>query len=214
MEAENFVNSRSRRNIKKKQDDDYLYEDDLNKEGNEKDELGLNDSNDDKNDVDIIILHKRKKKANDGDEEYSEDSYDRIKEKKEQKLNEKLLNKKVKRTDKKINITNTSSNKILPPQNSDKEIKAKTRQKALTTLTDILKNNKYLMEQGLDFVTSLATKVEEDLAKAYPQIDFDYQKTLSNMNKTLKEMANYKRINQLVIKMSEFSSFSDLLFSN
>ena len=56
------------------------------------------------------------------------------------------------------------------------------------------------MEQGLDFVTSLATKVEEDLAKAYPQIDFDYQKTLSNMNKTLKEMANYKRINQLVIK--------------
>ena len=199
MEAENFVNSRSRRNINKKRDDDYVYDDDLNKEGNENDELGL-DSGDDKNDVDIVILHKRKKKENEGDEEYSEDSYDKIKEKKEQKLNEKLLNKKVKRTDKKINITNTSSNKILPPQNSDKEIKAKTRQKALTTLTDILKNNKYLMEQGLDFVTSLATKVEEDLAKAYPQIDFDYQKTLSNMNKTLKEMANYKRINQLVIK--------------
>ena len=110
MEAENFVNSRSRRNINKKRDDDYVYDDDLNKEGNENDELGL-DSGDDKNDVDIVILHKRKKKENEGDEEYSEDSYDKIKEKKEQKLNEKLLNKKVKRTDKKINITNTSSNK-------------------------------------------------------------------------------------------------------
>ena len=102
----------------------------------------------------LLFYIKEKKKENEGDEEYSEDSYDKIKEKKEQKLNEKLLNKKVKRPDKKINITNTSfSNKILPPQNSDKEIKAKTRQKALTSLTDILKNNKYLMEQGLDFVS-------------------------------------------------------------
>ena len=202
MEAENFVNSRSRRNIKKKQDDDYLYEDDLNKEGNEKDELGLNDSNDDKNDVDIIILHKRKKKAND-DEEYSEDSYDKIKEKKEQKLNEKLLNKKVKRAESvkntNNNLNNLSLNKTLSSI-SEKELKDKSRQKALTTITDLLKNNKYLMEQGLDYVNSLAKKVEEDLAKAYPDIDHDYHKTLTNMTKTLKEITKYKRINHLIIK--------------
>ena len=40
-------------------------------------------------------------------------------------------------------------------------------------------------------------RVEEDLAKAFPAIDFDYQKTLSNMNKTLKEISKYKRINQI-----------------
>ena len=203
MEAENFVNSRSRRNIKKKQDDDYIYEDDMNKEGKEKDELGLNDSNDDKNDVDIVILHKRKKKENDGDEEYSEDSYDKIKEKKEQKINEKLLNKKMKRAESVKNTNNNYNNLSLNKSlstNSEKEIKAKSRQKALTTITDLLKNNKYLMEQGLDYINSLSKKVEEDLAKAYPDIDYDYQKTLTNMTKTLKEIAKYKRINNLVIK--------------
>ena len=68
------------------------------------------------------------------------------------------------------------------------------------------------MDEGLDFVTALATRVEEDLAKAYPLIDFDYQKTLSNMNKTLKEISKYKRINQLIIsgklilfKMAKFT---------
>ena len=50
---------------------------------------------------------------------------------------------------------------------------------------------------SVDFVTALATRVEEDLAKSYPEIDFDYQKTLSNMNKTMKEMGKFKRINQL-----------------
>ena len=202
VEAEKFVNSRSRRNANKKRDDDYIYEDDLKKEGKEKDELGLNDSDDDKNDVDIVILHKRKTKENDDDEEYSEDSYDKAKEKKEQKLNEKLLNKKVKRPEpkKNANVSNNLSLNKMSSSTSEKEIKAKSRQKALTTITELLKNNKYLMEQGLDYINSLSTKVEEDLAKAYPDIDFDYQKTLSNMTKTLKEIAKYKRINHLIIK--------------
>ena len=56
------------------------------------------------------------------------------------------------------------------------------------------------MDEGIDFVTALANKVEEDLAKAFPEINFDYHKTLNNMNKTLKEISKYKRINQLVIK--------------
>jgi len=49
-------------------------------------------------------------------------------------------------------------------------------------------------------INSLSKKVEEDLAKAFPDIDNDYQKTLTNMTKTLKEIAKYKRINNLVIK--------------
>ena len=186
-EAENFVNSRSRRNVSKKRDDDFVYDDDLNQEG-EKDELGL-ELGEEKNESNIH--NKRKKKENEGDEEYSEDSFE---EKKEKKVKEKLLNKKVKRPEKK-----TSTNKILP-LNSNKENKLKSRQKALMTITDILKENKYLMEEGIDFVTALATRVEEDLAKSYPEIDFDYQKTLSNMNKTMKEMAKFKRINQFIIK--------------
>ena len=186
-EAENFVNSRSRRNVNKKRDDDFVYEDDLNQEGIDKEELGLN-IGEEKNEINIH--NKRKKKENEGDEEYSEDSFE---EKKEKKLKEKLLNKKIKRPEKK------STSKILP-LNLNKENKMKSRQKALATITDILKENKYLMEEGLDFVTSLATRAEEDLAKSYPEIDFDYQKTLSNMNKTMKEIAKYKRINQFIIK--------------
>ena len=96
------------------------------------------------------------------------------------------------------NYNNLSLNKSLSTI-SEKEIKAKSRQKALTTITDLLKNNKYLMEQGLDYINSLSKKVEEDLAKAYPDIDYDYQKTLTNMTKTLKEIAKYKRINNLII---------------
>ena len=190
-EAENFANSRSRRNINKKRDDDFVYEDDLKNEGFEKDQ-GL--------DIDIIeeknesnVPTKRKKKINEGDEEYSEDSF----EKKEKK---KFLNKKVKRE--KSNIIeeeNNNSTKILP-LNSDKETKMNSRKRALDNITDILKDNKYLMAEGLDFVKALAERVEEDLAKAYPEIDFDYQKTLSNMTRTLKEISNYKRINQLIIK--------------
>ena len=195
-EAENFVNSRSRRNVNKKRDDDFVYEDDLKNEGIEKEELGL-DSGEEKNESNKNDNNnkKRKKKENEGDEEYSEDSSE-LKREKERKEREKakLLNKKIKRAnEEKKNI------KILP-LNSNEENKMKSRQKALANITEILKANKYLMEEGLDFVTALATRVEEDLAKAYPLIDFDYQKTLSNMNKTLKEISKYKRINQLIIK--------------
>ena len=59
----------------------------------------------------------------------------------------------------------------------------------MANITKILTDNKYLIEEGADFVNALANRVEEDLAKAFPAIDFDYQKTLSNMNKTLKEIS-------------------------
>ena len=208
-EAENFVNSRSRRNVNKKRDDDFVYDDDLNEGGIEQEGLGL-DSGEEKNEINKLNnnnIKKKKKKENEGDEEYSEDS-SVLKREKERKEREKakLLNKKIKRqNEEKKNI------KILP-LNSNEENKMKSRQKALNNITEILKSNKYLMEEGLDFVTALATRVEEDLAKAYPLIDFDYQKTLSNMNKTLKEISKYKRINQLIIsgklilfKMAKFT---------
>ena len=194
-EAENFVNSRSRRNINKKRDDDFVYDDDLNEGGIEQEDLGI-DIGEEINEINKLNNNKkRKKKENEGDEEYSEDSSE-LKREKERKAREKakMLNKKIKRAnEEKKDI------KILP-LNSNEENKMKSRQKALANITEILKSNKYLMEEGSDFVTALATRVEEDLAKAYPLIDFDYQKTLSNMNKTLKEISKYKRINQLIIK--------------
>ena len=203
-EAENFVNSRSRRNINKKRDDDFVYDDDLNEGGIEQEGLGI-DIGEEKDELNKLNNNnkKRKKKENEGDEEYSEDS-SLIKKEKKEKM--KMLNKKIKRpNEEKKNI------KILP-LNSNEENKTKSRQKALNSITEILKSNKYLMEEGLDFVNALATRVEEDLAKAYPLIDFDYQKTLSNMNKTLKEISKYKRINQLIIsgklilfKMAKFT---------
>ena len=91
------------------------------------------------------------------------------------------------------------TNKIVA-LNSNEETKIKSRKNALANITKILTDNKYLIEEGTDFVNALANRVEEDLAKAYPAIDFDYQKILANMNKTLKEISKYKRINQMIIK--------------
>ena len=75
-EAENFVNSRSRRNVNKKRDDDFVYDDDLNEGGIEQEGLGL-DSGEEKNEINKLNnnnIKKKKKKENEGDEEYSEDS--------------------------------------------------------------------------------------------------------------------------------------------
>ena len=151
-EAENFVNSRSRRNVNKKRDDDFVYDDDLNEGGIEQEGLGL-DSGEEKNEINKLNnnnIKKKKKKENEGDEEYSEDS-SLIKREKKEKV--KMLNKKIKRqNEEKKNI------KILP-LNSNEENKMKSRQKALNNITEILKSNKFLMEEGLDFVTALATRV-------------------------------------------------------
>jgi len=86
-EAESFVNSRSRRNVNKKRDDDFVYEDDLKNEV-QREELGL-DSGEEKNDLVEISNNskKRKKKANEGDEEYSEDSSEIKKRKKRKNKN-------------------------------------------------------------------------------------------------------------------------------
>jgi hypothetical protein len=183
-DAENYINQRSRRHINKKRDDDYVYDEDLKDEGdNEEIEISIN-------------KEKHRKKKNEGDEEYEEeDSF-------EKKERAKMLNKKVKRNKSYNNeniIEQKKSNKIMA-LNSSEENKMNSRKKALNNILDLLKQNKYLMDEGIDFVTALANKVEEDLAKAFPEINFDYHKTLNNMNKTLKEISKYKRINQLVIK--------------
>ena len=84
------------------------------------------------------------------------------------------------------NYTNLNLNKSLST-NSEKEIKAKSRQKALTTITDLLKNNKYLMEQGLDYINSLSKKVEEDLAKAIYPVGF-YKNKAKNIKLCAKQV--------------------------
>ena len=208
-EAKNFISMRSRRNISRKKDNDFIYDDIYDKK---------NDSNDSKNNSNLNSEaeegNKHKKKHIDlaEDEDYVEEEI-KIKERKHKSrtLDESLLNRKIRRInnsseirpvniEKKINkITPVNTTKIVA-LNSNEENKIKSRKNALTNITKILTDNKFLMEEGPDFVNALAIRVEEDLAKAYPAIDFDYQKTLSNMNKTLKEMSNYKRINQLIIK--------------
>ena len=112
----------------------------------------------------------------------------------------KAFHKKSPRKKEKPNLINNNINNNSTSISQRKDTKMNSRKRALDNITDILKDNKYLMAEGLDFVKALAERVEEDLAKAYPEIDFDYQKTLSNMTRTLKEISNYKRINQLIIK--------------
>ena len=208
-EAKNFISMRSRRNISRKKDNDFIYDDIYDKK---------NESNDSKNNSNLNSEaeegNKYRKKNIDleEDEDYvEEDIKIKVKKHKSKTIEESLLNRKIRRItnsseirpvniEKKINkITPVNTTKIVA-LNSNEENKIKSRKNALANITKILTDNKFLMEEGEDFVNALANRVEEDLAKCYPAIDFDYQKTLSNMNKTLKEMSNYKRINQLIIK--------------
>jgi hypothetical protein len=197
---------RSRRNITRKKDNDYIYDDiydKKNESNNSKNNSNINSENEE------IIKRKKKNIDFNEDEDYTEEEV-KIKEKKHKVIyNENLLNKKKKRTNsnndikpvliEKKSIKTNPTNKIVA-LNSNEENKIKSRKNALSNITKILTDNKYLIEEGSDFVNALANRVEEDLAKAYPAIDFDYQKTLSNMNKTLKEISKYKRINQMIIK--------------
>jgi len=77
--------------------------------------------------------------------------------------------------------------------------KSKIRKNALLNITKLLNDNEILKAQGEKFINNLAKKVEDDLAKAHPGIDYEYQKTLMNMNKTLKEIAKYKNVSQKII---------------
>ena len=203
-EAKNFISTRSRRNINKKKDNDFIYDDfydKKNESSNSKNNSNLN------SDTEEVNKHKKKNIDFNEDEDYSEEIKIREKKPKSRPQVDNLLKRKIRRitnsseirpvnTDKKVNKINPI--KALNSNNEENKIKA--RKNALANITKILTDNKYLMEEGADFVNALANRVEEDLAKAFPAIDFDYQKTLSNMNKTLKEISNYKRINQLVIK--------------
>ena len=204
LEAKNFISTRSRRNISRKKDNDFIYDDIYDKKNEDKNSnsnSNINSEGEEKN------KHKKKNmNLLEDDEDYIEEDI-KIKEKKQKsKANDdSLLNKKIKRSNlyselKPVNIEKKVNKVKIVALNSNEESKIKSRKNALANITKILTDNKYLMEEGADFVNALANRVEEDLAKAYPAIDFDYQKTLSNMNKTLKEIANYKRINQLIIK--------------
>ena len=203
-EAMNYISTRSRRNINKKKDNDFIYDDfydKKNESSNSKNNSNLN------SDTEEVNKHKKKNIDFNEDEDYSEEIKIREKKPKSRPQVDNLLKRKIRRitnsseirpvnTDKKVNKINPI--KALNSNNEENKIKA--RKNALANITKILTDNKYLMEEGADFVNALANRVEEDLAKAFPAIDFDYQKTLSNMNKTLKEISNYKRINQLIIK--------------
>ena len=205
-DVKNFVSTRSRRNINRKKDNDFIYDDIYDKKNeSSKNNSNMNSEGEDTN------KHKKKNLNLNEDEDYTEEEEIKSKGKKQKPRlrDDHLLNKKVKRIsnsemrptniEKKINKVPPVNPKIVA-LNSNEENKIKSRKNALANITKILTDNKYLIEEGTDFVNALANRVEEDLAKAYPQIDFDYQKTLSNMNKTLKEISKYKRINQMVIK--------------
>ena len=132
-EGSSFKRYADGRNINKKRDDDFVYDDDLNEGGIEQEGLGI-DIGEEINEINKLNNNKkRKKKENEGDEEYSEDS-SLIKKEKKEKM--KMLNKKIKRpNEEKKNI------KILP-LNSNEENKTKSRQKALNSITEILKSRR------------------------------------------------------------------------
>ena len=195
-EAKNYISMRSRRNINKKKDNDFIYDDIYGKKNdsvNSRDNSNSNINSEDDNNK----YRKRNAEIDYDDEDYIEEE-NKIKERKHKNkaYDDNILNRKTRRTRSSNNPVNESKNTHIDNKkvnnnahtnivalNSNEENKIKSRKNALANITKILTDNKYLMEEGMDFVNALANRVEEDLAKAFPAIDFDYQKTLSNMNK-------------------------------
>ena len=110
-EAKNFISMRSRRNITRKKDNDYIYDDiydKKNESNNSKNNSNINSENEE------IIKSKKKNIDFNEDEDYTEEEV-KIKEKKHKVIyNENLLNKKKKRT---------NSNNDIKPVLIEKQIK-------------------------------------------------------------------------------------------
>ena len=76
---------------------------------------------------------------------------------------------------------------------------SKIRENALINIVKILNQNEDLKAKGNNYIKNLANKLENELIKLNPAINFYYQKSLSNMYKSLKEITKQKSLIQLII---------------
>ena len=96
-------------------------------------------------------------------------------------------------------LTKKNMNSHESNYNSYLKSKLKIRENAVSELFKIFKENKDFDEKGDFFIKDLATKLEKELYALYPANGINYQKCLNNMNKTIKEIINYKPIIKLII---------------
>ena len=99
-----------------------------------------------------------------------------------------------------------SSNYCLTKKNmNNREAKSnlrqesKIRENAIINIIKILNQNEDLKAKGNNYIKNLANKLENELIKLNPAINFYYQKSLSNMYKSLKEIIKQKSLIQLII---------------
>ena len=101
--------------------------------------------------------------------------------------------------------------KKVTKQKKEDPMKTCIKKNAITQLENVLKSNEHFSKEGNEYIEKLAVQLEEELTKNYPKIDGEYQKTLANILKTMKELEKYKKICHLV-KKGKLTLFKMLKF--
>ena len=84
--------------------------------------------------------------------------------------------------------------------NNQINTKEKIRKNSLSAITKLLYEYKELREKGNLYISNTAKNLENNLAKDHPKIDTGYQKALTNMYRTLKEIPKYKGVCKAIIQ--------------
>lgn len=74
------------------------------------------------------------------------------------------------------------------------------KKNAYTQIETLIKQNEHFSKEGEEYITKIATQIENELSNSYPNIDSNYQKAVGNILKTLKELEKYKKVCTLVKK--------------
>ena len=144
---------------------------------------------------DIIINNILNKKVKRSQSNFNNKNSINIKPKKPKLIQKKFLRKK--RYSSIYYLTNKNKNIRETKINLRQE--SKIRESAVINLIKIFNQNEDLRTKGNNYIKNLAYKLEGELIKLNPAINSNYQKNISNMLKTIKEIIKNKTLVQLII---------------
>ena len=142
---------------------------------------------------DIIINNILNKKVKRSQSNFNNKNSINIKPKKPKLIQKKFLRKK------RYSSIYYLTNKNMNIRETNLRQESKIRESAIINLIKIFNQNEDLRTKGNNYIKNLANKLEGELIKLNPAINSNYQKNISNMLKTIKEIIKNKTLVQLII---------------
>ena len=184
--------------------DNYVNDEIIITDNNNK---NINKDNKDEEEINKILNKKTKRnnKINKIDFQINKISNNNNTDKNKEKENTLNKNKNKKKLVKSntINHDKNKNNKIsiykIESPSEKKEKKEKIKQNAINNFIKLLNEIPLFKEKGENYINNSAKKLEQELSKLHPKIEFEYQKTLNNMYKVLKELIKYKNVCQKIL---------------